>query len=362
MKRSETLMVALLSLAAGGLACWFLLPWNRGTESHGGSDQPTQAADQARPGEKTLTFEPFPEFGRMDYGSKEFDEVCYDRLLKWLEVRGRDAASLMAVRDIVGKKAIMQEAAEKFPNDPRVCMDMITREEDRDLWIERLISAEPDNPAGFLLKADALAKSGKAEEAIEAMRKAAALSGRLNWHLRERVSAVREAALAIGVPAWETAMLCLKTRLISGGPILSKPYGLLRKGLKAAKDSDNRPRMIRLAELWATLGDQLFQSDMSSIGDQLIGNFAQIAGLSELDAGSKWKGTNQTVGQRLAEVKQQKLDLSEHMATVKGRTVDILKASGPQLLEYEDRILRDGEMAAEIWYREIIAAQPKAAE
>ena len=84
-----------------------------------------------------------------------------------------------------------------------------------------------------------------------------------------------------------------------------------------------------------------------------------ITGLSELYAGSEWSDTIQTVGERLAEVKQQKAWLSEQMVKIKDRSVGILKASGPQMLEYEDRLLRHGEMAAEIWYHETTAPQPK---
>ena len=104
------------------------------------------------------------------FGTPEFTTAALARGEKWLSARGRDAASLVAAWDLTGEESMLLEAADNFPDDPRVCLAMIHRlqSSDRDAsqWIERLAQAEPQNPAALYLRAAAQRKSGDNAAAI----------------------------------------------------------------------------------------------------------------------------------------------------------------------------------------------------
>ena len=308
------------------------------------------------PGQKPLQqgeldFAPFPQFGIKGFGSKEYNAACRERLVQWLDVRGRDAVNLVAAQDIVRTKVFEQEMVERFPHDPRVCMAMISSKENMEMWIERFIAAESDNPAGYLRKAEMLAAANKVEAAITAMQQAAELKVTPDYHLRERLLAVRAAAQAIGLPEWETAMQCSAVRMLAESLEAVKLLKILRSEIKAAKDSADQPRVVRFAEMSATIGFQMSHADILTSLGQLVGTEMQIMGLSELAA-----------GERLAEAKRQKAAFSAMHKRSMESDGSILKASGPQLMEYVDRLLRDGELPAEVWLGETVASQPKRTE
>ena len=95
--------------------------------------------------EMSGTAERWPEFG-----TPEFGQVAMEQVEAWLASRGRDAAGLVGAWDITGDEALLMEAAERFPGDPRVCVAMIWKllgnGEDAAEWVDRLVSAEPQNP------------------------------------------------------------------------------------------------------------------------------------------------------------------------------------------------------------------------
>ena len=129
------------------------------------------------------TAERWPEFG-----TPEFGRVARDRVEAWLASRGRDAAGLVGAWDMTGDEALLMEAAERFPGDPRVCVAMIWKllenGEDAREWVDRLAAAEPQNPGALYLRAAAQHKAGASEEAIATLKGAVALSGKLDLHLR----------------------------------------------------------------------------------------------------------------------------------------------------------------------------------
>lgn len=120
---------------------------------------------------------PLPE-----WGTPEFNKTILERCAKWVESRGRDAASLVAMWDLAGEESLLLEAAEKFPDDPRVCVAMIghltAKGGDALPWAERMIENEPKNPAGHYWRATLLGKAGKPEEALAALREGTEVKGK----------------------------------------------------------------------------------------------------------------------------------------------------------------------------------------
>jgi hypothetical protein len=152
-----------------------------------------------------------------ELATPEFKRTILERGQSWLASRGRDAAGLIAMWDLTGDYALLAEAAEKFPDDPRVCMAMIQQaaEEAQKAmpWIERLILAEPTNPEGLYLKVWILMTANDRAGAIAALRKAGGMSGQRNDYLRHRMQTVREAALASGSSPGDAARLAIAPSL-----------------------------------------------------------------------------------------------------------------------------------------------------
>ena len=65
--------------------------------------------------------------------------------------------------DLTGDEALLEEAAQEFPNDPGVCVAMIGHHGGTTAkglpWIERLLAVEPSNPHVWHIKAWALRAS-----------------------------------------------------------------------------------------------------------------------------------------------------------------------------------------------------------
>ena len=106
---------SILWIAIAVAAGWLL--WPRAGEdfkNESASLKPGTAAVErsslpvtVKPSEK-----PLPE-----WGAPEFNKMILERCAKWMESRGRDAASLVALWDLSGDERLLLEAAEKFPDD-----------------------------------------------------------------------------------------------------------------------------------------------------------------------------------------------------------------------------------------------------
>ncbi|RYD30899.1 MAG: hypothetical protein EOP86_19035 [Verrucomicrobiaceae bacterium] len=83
--------------------------------------------------------------------------------------------------DLSRDAALPREAARKFPDDPRVCTAMIdyliSQDGDALPWVKRLISNEPENPAGLYWKAHLLAGTDEREEVLAALEAAPGING-----------------------------------------------------------------------------------------------------------------------------------------------------------------------------------------
>ena len=144
-------LIPLAGITAAGAAwlCWFFFRQEPEAITSHAAPRPTVQTQDPLTSQPATPAGPWPEFG-----TPEFKTMALERGKRWLESRGRDSGSLIAAWDITGEEALLLEAAEKFPNDPRVCLSMI-QHADNDPeaalpWIERLIAAEPDNPSGHL--------------------------------------------------------------------------------------------------------------------------------------------------------------------------------------------------------------------
>ncbi|WP_150107483.1 hypothetical protein, partial [Pedosphaera parvula] len=112
---------------------------------------------------------------------KELPKLNLSQLQTYLDANHRSAASLLAAFRATGDASLLQEAREKFPNDPRVAFVAIYQNgspEERRQWIDNLKQSAPDNALGDYVSAFDHFKSGQTDQAVQDL---VAASGKSKW-------------------------------------------------------------------------------------------------------------------------------------------------------------------------------------
>ena len=145
MKPNTLRWLGVSAAVAAAVQCWYLLSMEAGSARRTAGNGLIPVTRVTGKKSATPPAEPWPKFG-----TSEFNRRALERGRKWLDSRGRDAGSLVGMWDLTGDESLLMEAAERFPDDPRVCMSMIQRAakdpKQAMPWIERLIAREPVNP------------------------------------------------------------------------------------------------------------------------------------------------------------------------------------------------------------------------
>ena len=350
-KRQFTSLVLVCFLAVGLLG-WYLLSRDSGEAPPLRPSAPAKIAGPPAGQRKTG---PAPAATWPEFGTPEFNKMVLERGAAWLATRGRDAASLVAAWDITGDTALLDEAAEKFPNDPRVCIAMIARlsAENSDAlpWIERFIALEPNNPEGHFLKIGPLMKAGDRDAALASLRRAVETKGKRDLHLRERMVTIREAALASGAGIRDAARLA-----IAGPNSRGATYGsfnglikLLHGEIESAKSAGDHERLIATASLGLGASEQFRATDDRTLINDLATMTLQRFTLAELPDDMEYGTTGQTIGERRLAVAQQTEELKTFLK--QGERLEALReqASDSQMAGYSDQYFLHGEKAAWEW-------------
>ena len=356
MKRRPLIVLTLTVFAFAGATwlCWIFFQQSPEAATPQAVTRPSAPTQRPitknQPAEHT---DPWPEFG-----TPEFKKLALERGKKWLESRGRDAASLVAMWDVTGDEALLLEAAEKFPNDPRVCLGMIQHAGKDGTaalpWIERLIAAEPDNPNGHYLKVSALMRQKDSPGALIALRAATALKGTLDDHLRDRILTVREAALASGARIREASYLALLAPLshTTAYQTFAGASRVLRAEIVAAKAAGDQGRLVEIADLGMAVVAHANGGASHSLVDELVGLTVEKAVLSELPGDTEFGVTGRTVSEQREELELRRARMQEYLKQTNAAGEILDESSDAVYAEYADRVLLHGERAARTWLLE----------
>lgn len=353
-QRLFTSLVLVCSLA-GGLLGWYLLSRD---SAEAPPLRPSASAKLASPPAGQLKSGLAPAEAWPEFGTPEFNKMVLERGAAWLATRGRDAASLVAAWDITGEASLLDEAAEKFPHDPRVCIAMIARlsaeKGDSLPWIERLIALEPNNPEGHYLKIGPLMRSGDRDAALASLRAAVETKGKRDLHLRERMVTIREAVLASGAGIRDAARLAIEAPMSRGATTAS--FGglslLLHEEMESAKSAGDQERIIAAASLGLGASEHFRATDDRTLINDLVTMTLQKSMLAELPDDMEYGTTGQTIGQRRLAVNQQREEMQTFLK--QGERLDGLReqATDAQIAGYTDQFLLHGEKAAMDWFAE----------
>ncbi len=267
----------------------------------------------------------------------------------YLKANGRKAASLLAAYRTSGNAALLKEAMQNFPSDPKVAFEAILKgdltPEQRRQWLNNFEQTAPDNALANYLSARDYLKAGQTDQAVQELM---AASGKRQFqdYTLERAQNDAEAYLAAGYSAAASKLI---------GSQVELPQLLELKQLGQ--------QMVDLSSTYRQVGDQasaqavlqiaasLGQSyGAGSAGDGAISHLVGLAiernALSAMNPNSPYGDGGQTVQDRLNQIAQQK----EMFNALVQQSEPLLQTMPDQdWISYIDRIQSFGEEAAMRW-------------
>lgn len=261
----------------------------------------------------------------------------------FVSARNRSVDSLLSAFRLGGDKAYLQEAMERFPDNPQVLLTSLSQEFDaakRLAILENLKRVDPSNALGNCMAACALFDLGRKDEAFEELKK---LTGKpVNDFTVAFAQNDEEAYLYSGFPATKSKMTALfggtkQTMLQLRG--LADSMDELRGSYQSGGDGDSA-ETVRNLEIG--LGQQL-QQGAGTLVDELVGMVVEKKALKGLDS--------EETQARLEEIGQRKESITGNSKRVVALMDDPSVAESDWAL-YFDRAKLFGEAAANEWMLE----------
>jgi len=345
MNRSLPFYLALSVLCASALAAFFFWP---------SIDAPKQeriampeSAEKPAAVKHPLSAGQPPEFlQRMLDG--EIAKLTPEQIERYVESRGRDALSLIVAAMLSeDRDEWLDEAAERFPDDPGVAAAMLLHRggnAEAGEWIVRLKENDPGNSLGYLLAAKSALDGGNLDEAMEEFE--ALESTRLNDYRDSWQSGFTDAYRSAGYEGMEAEWLGLFQV-----PILAGEVGKLSSGIgeamiaaegrgdRAAAEALGRSGM-KAAALVGGRGER------DLLINQLISVSMERKLLNQLDAFEFVPGDERLVLERLAEMDER---INRIKATIQSHSELLPTLTEPELRQYTRRLQADGELKAMEW-------------
>ena len=276
-------------------------------------------------------------------------QLSLDQVESYLKENRRDAASLLAAFRATGEPRLLQEAMQKFPEDPEVAFAAIHQQgaspEDRRQWLEVFKKSSPDNALANYLSALDCFKAGQMDQAVHEL---VAASGKSQFQdfsmafIQNSEDAFRaagyseaEAKIIASISLWLPQLAELKQ--------LNQNMVELAKSYRQAGDEASAQALLQMD---VDLGQHLDGAGGYYLLNQLVGNAIERIALGAMDPATGYSNSGQTVSDRLDELAQQSAAISHLAQQVEGLQPRI---SAPDWISYLDRSRNFGEAAAAQW-------------
>ena len=272
-----------------------------------------------------------------------------EQVQHYLQANGRNAASLLAAFRATGDPALLQEALQKYPNDPRVdfaaAVDKDLSPEGRRQGLDAFKKSAPENALANYLSALDYFNSGKTDQAVQELITA---SGKQQFqdYSRDFVQNAEEAYLAAGYPAAEAKTLAT-TGLVLPQLAELKQLGAdmvnLSSSYRQAGDEASAQATLQIA---ASLGQGYRNASGEQLVSQLVGMQIETTALNAMSPGSPYGDLGQTVQDRINQLDQQKEALHELTRQI-GPAMEAM--SDQDWISFNDRLMIFGEEPAMRW-------------
>jgi DNA-binding ferritin-like protein len=279
--------------------------------------------------------------------SGDIPQVNREKLESYKQNR-RSVESLLGAFRASNDEALLAEAKEKFPNDPRVQLAAAFKTEspdERRQWLEKLKQSDPDNALANYLLADGYLKAGQTEQGLQEITAAAGKGGFENY-LVDFIQNAEEAYQAGGYSAAEaktiasiSALLPDQARLKAVGTDLVE----LAKRYQQAGDEASAQTVLQMG---LDLGHRLDTSPQTTLIQELVGIAIERMALNAMNPNASYDGTSQTVNDRLdALIARRKT--YQQLTQQSTRTLENM--SDEDVAHYFDRVRLYGDVAAMRW-------------
>jgi cell division protein FtsL len=229
----------------------------------------------------------------------------------YLDANQRSAASLLAGFRTTGDAALLEEAMQKFPNDPQVSFEAAFKKDvspaERRQWLDAFKNSATDNPLANYLSAADYFKTGQTDEAVKELI-AASGKPRFQDYSLERIQDDEEAFRAAGYRVAQAKMAACSQLLL---PQLAWVKELARNTVELANsyqqagDEASRQAALQMA---VNLGRRYSEGAPGEpLISQLVGIAAERIALSAMDPSSPYDGSGQTVQDRVDQLTQQRV-------------------------------------------------------
>jgi hypothetical protein len=277
-------------------------------------------------------------------------KLTREQVEAYLKSNGRNAATLLIAFRASDEPALLQEAMEKFPNDPRVDFAAAFRPssspEEQRRWLNAFEQSAPDNALANYLSALNYFGAGQAAQAVQEL---TAASGKPQFqnYARESMQGDVEAFLASGYSVADAKVFGSQQTHeapMAGALIeLGQDMVGLANTYQQSGDPASAQAALRMA---VNLGQRLNAPDEPFTVSQLQGIIIERSALNAMDPASPLGDAGQTVQDQINQVEQQRAalrELNDQFSSVRSTMSD------QDWINYKDRERAFGQAAAVQW-------------
>jgi hypothetical protein len=274
--------------------------------------------------------------------------VSREKLELYLTQNRRSVEALLGAFRVSNDDALLAEAKEKFPDDPRVQFAAAFKSdspEERKQWLEKFKQSDPDNALANYLLANEYSKAGQSEQALKEISAAAGKHG-FDSYLLDFIQNAEEAYQAAGYSAAEaktiaciSALMPEQTRLKEMGTDLVE----LAKRYQQAGDETSAQAVLQMG---LELGHRLNGSPQITLIQELVGMAIERLALNAMNANAPYGGTGQTVNDRLEALTARR---SAYQELTRESDRILASMSNEDVAHYFDRVRLYGDVAAMRW-------------
>jgi hypothetical protein len=284
-------------------------------------------------------------------------KLTAEQIEHYVESRGRDALSLIVASMLgEGGDKWLDEAAERFPNDPRVAAALLIKRGGRPEageWIARLKELDPGNSLGYLLAAKS-ALDGR--DINGAMKELSALdSKRMNDFRETWQSGITDAYHSAGYQGMEAEWLGMAQTPVMSGEVMKLSAGIAEATV-AAKERGDRATAEALGRSGMKAAALVNgRGDRDLLINQLISVSMERKLLNQLHAFDFIPGDERLVVDRLSEMDKR---IARIKSVIQSHTELLPTMTESELSQFTRRVQVEGELKAMEW----LVAQRQAAK
>lgn len=269
----------------------------------------------------------------------------------YLKLNRRNPASLLAAYHTTGDLALLKEAMQNYPTDPRVALrtavDQNTSPEERRQWLDAFKQSAPDNALpGYLLALDYF-RAGQTDQGLQEIL-AASGKPQCEDYFPGWIQDEEEAYLSAGYSVAEAkALAAYQSPLVPVPKALRElSQDLVKEATSYRQAGDDTSAQVAL-QLVANLGQRYANGSPGEVlVSQVLGlNIEQMA-LGQMAPNSPYGSTGQTVQDRLTQLGQQLAGIKD-LAHQVDPLLDTM--SDQDWINYTDRWKSTGQEAAYRW-------------